>query len=112
MGYFMERNSIPRSILVAGGGTAGWMTAVFLQRIFEELSEDQPSISLIESEVKGAIGVGEATVHTLRQFLRALSVPEGEFMSKTDATLKHGILFRDWAELPNGSKRGIRSCDP
>lgn len=85
-----------RSILVVGGGTAGWLAAAYLQRILGSNPESPVQIHLVESAEIGTIGVGEATVPTLRQILRVLDIPESLLFAEADATLKNGIRFVGW----------------
>ena len=59
-----------QNILTVGGGTAGWVTATFLNRY---LDPEFCRITLVESAAIGTIGVGEATVQPLVGFLRAMS---------------------------------------
>lgn len=81
------------SILIVGGGTAGWMTALYLS---SRLSANV-NISLVESQDIGTIGVGEGSTPYLKQFFESLNIPEDEWMSQTDATYKSGIRFDDWS---------------
>lgn len=85
-----------KSVLIVGGGTAGWMTAAALANKFAGLPI---SIQLVESEAIGTVGVGEATVPHIRFFNRALGIDEAEFMRRTKATFKLGIEFRDWGRI-------------
>ncbi len=82
------------SIVIVGGGTAGWMTAAFLSKW---LDQTPIQLNLIESEQIGTIGVGEATVPGIHQFIRDLDIKESEFIKATNATFKLGIEFKDWA---------------
>lgn len=85
-----------RSILIVGGGTAGWMAAAYLQRILGNNPDAPVAIRLVESADIGTIGVGEATVPTLRNMMRVLDIPETMLFSDADATLKNGIRFVGW----------------
>ena len=83
------------SLLIVGGGSAGWITALYLQQYFNK-SGQKIAISLIESPQQGPIGVGEATVHSIRFLFAALGLDERELMRETNATLKLGIMFNNW----------------
>ncbi|MEL6687929.1 MAG: tryptophan halogenase family protein [Pseudomonadota bacterium] len=84
------------SVCILGGGTAGWMTAAALAHKFQATDL---SISLVESEQIGTIGVGEATLPHIRFFNQALGIDEATFMQATRATFKLGIEFCDWSEI-------------
>jgi tryptophan 7-halogenase len=85
-------------IVILGGGTAGWMTAAYLSHW---LAPTNISVTLVESDQIGAIGVGEATVPAIHEFLRALGINEAEFIAATQATFKLGIEFEGWATADN-----------
>lgn len=82
------------TVVIVGGGTAGWMTAA---AITSALPPGRVSVRLIESEAIGIIGVGEATLPHLRQFNDNIGVDEAAFMRETRATFKLGIEFVNWA---------------
>lgn len=84
---------IPKSIVIVGGGTAGWMTANLMMHHWRDLGV---SITLIESSEIGTIGVGEGSTPFLRQFFETLGIQESEWMPSCDATFKCGISFPDW----------------
>lgn len=84
-----------KSMLIVGGGSAGWITALYLQKYFNQQGQTL-NITLLESAHQGPIGVGEATVHSIRFLFAALDLNEQELMRETNATLKLGIMFRNW----------------
>jgi len=87
----------PRSVIILGGGTAGWMTANLLHRRW---SEDGTEISLIESSAIGIIGVGEGSTPQLKAFFDTLGIAESEWMPRCNATYKAGIEFAGWSDRP------------
>lgn len=89
-----------RSILIVGGGTAGWLTAAYLAKALRVTDQAHLDITVLESPEIGIVGVGEATFPTIRNTLRFLGVDEARFIRETSATFKQGIRFVDWAEAP------------
>lgn len=87
-----------RSILIVGGGTAGWMSAAILSRF---LDPSRCAITLVESEEIGIVGVGEATVPLIQHFNGVLGIDENQFVAATNGSFKLGIEFRDWGETGN-----------
>jgi tryptophan halogenase len=89
-----------RSILIVGGGTAGWLTAAYLAKYLELSDDGRLQITLLESPDIGIIGVGEGTFPTIRNTLKFLGIDERRFIRETSATFKQGIKFTDWARAP------------
>ncbi len=86
---------------IVGGGSAGWMAAIYLNRYFNREVQNY-QINVIESPDIGIIGVGEATVHSIRFFFGAMGLDEAELMAETNATVKSGIMFRNWMKPVEG----------
>jgi tryptophan 7-halogenase len=82
-------------VVIAGGGTAGWLTAFSLVKRLGALLD----ITLVESDLIGTVGVGEATIPTIKSFHNLMEIDEREFMAATQATFKLGIYFDHWANI-------------
>lgn len=79
------------NIIVVGGGTAGWMTSLYLQK-----SLPNSKITVIESEEIGILGAGEGTTPHFVNFLDFLNIPISRLIKDASATLKNGIKFTNW----------------
>lgn len=94
LGEIMESGKRTRFVIV-GGGTAGWIAAMMLQRHSKDngLPID---ITVVESSKIPTIGVGEGTTAVFRQILYELKIDEVQFVRETEATVKFGIRHKDW----------------
>src|ERR1051325_6984099 len=81
-----------RSVVIAGGGTAGWIAAAALVRVLGP----RMTITLVESSQNGIVGVGEATIPAIAGFNRMVKIDEDDFLRHTQGTFKLGIEFVDW----------------
>jgi tryptophan 7-halogenase len=81
-----------RKVVIAGGGTAGWLAACALAHQFR----DRLDITLVESEQIGTVGVGESTVPPIRTFHRFVQIDEQAFLRAVSGTFKLSILFEHW----------------
>lgn len=83
-----------KRVVIAGGGTAGWMAAAAISRVLGKTLD----ITLVESEEIGTVGVGEATIPTLLSFHRMIDINEQAYMSAVQGTIKLGISFENWLD--------------
>jgi tryptophan halogenase len=84
-----------RKVVIAGGGTAGWMAAAALAKTMGKVLD----ITLVESDQIGTVGVGEATIPPLITYLRLLDIKEQDFMAACQGTFKLGISFENWRDV-------------
>jgi tryptophan halogenase len=88
-------SSAIKNVVIAGGGTAGWMAAA----AFGKLLGKNLNITLVESDLIPTVGVGEATIPTLHIFHDLLKIKESDVMKATNATFKLGISFENWRDV-------------
>ncbi|MGS0497149.1 tryptophan halogenase family protein [Pseudoalteromonas mariniglutinosa] len=86
------QNKQIKDVVIAGGGTAGWITAALLNKVLGKVV----NITLVESEQIGTVGVGEASIPPIQHLNAALGIRENEFIKATQATIKLGIEFENW----------------
>jgi tryptophan halogenase len=81
-----------KKIVIVGGGAAGWLSALYVQKLYK----DSADIILIESEDIGILGAGEGSVPSFIGFLTELGINTYDFILKTNSTHKIGIDFKNW----------------
>jgi flavin-dependent dehydrogenase len=80
-----------KNIVIIGGGSAGWMTAATLSKLFPN-----KTISLVESPNIPTVGVGESTIQGINVWLNLLGIKDTDFMEHCDATYKLSIKFENF----------------
>ena len=80
-----------KSILIVGGGSAGWMTAATLLKQFPD-----KKITLIESKNIATVGVGESTIGGIKAWTNWLGIDDKHFLKHTDGSYKLSIKFTDF----------------
>lgn len=81
-----------KRVVIAGGGTAGWLAASLMKKVLGKVVD----ITLVESEAIGTVGVGEATIPPIRLVNQVLGIDEAQFLHDTKATIKLAIRFENW----------------
>ena len=81
-----------KKVVIVGGGTAGWLTALYAQRFWK-----MDDITLIESSKIGILGAGEGSTPNFPGIIADLGIDENDFIIKTDTVLKKGIDFVNWS---------------
>ena len=92
----MNTNS---KVVILGGGTAGWLTALFVQRNWP-----QTNVTVIENPKKPPIIAGESGNTTFTVLLKHLKIDVNHFMRKVNATPKLGGRFTE------RNRHAIYSC--
>ena len=87
------RNIQVNNIVIVGGGSSGWLTAIFLLRFNSSLN-----VTLIESDKISHIGVGESTQPAVSNFLNFIGYPQTDWMPHANATYKFGVMFNGWSD--------------
>lgn len=85
-----------RSVVIVGGGSAGWMAAAYLDAALNRGGRKVAEISLVESPDVPRIGVGEATIPSINHILAVIGIDERDFMRRVDGTFKQSIKFVNW----------------
>jgi len=80
-----------KEIVVVGGGTAGWLTALYAKKVFPK-----QNVTVIQSKDIGILGAGEGSVPKLINLLDLLEIPVAHLVRDCDATIKNGIKFTNW----------------
>ena len=83
-----------KSIIVVGGGTAGWMSACYM-------AKQGFNVTLVESPNVPTIGVGESCLPGLAIFCNELGLNEEEWMPEANARYKLGIFHNNWLRKEN-----------
>lgn len=88
-------NKGPARVVILGGGTAGWMSAMLFH---QHWGTSGSTVTLVESKDIGIVGVGEGSTPQFKHFFDRMGIDEAEWMPACNATYKTGIEFVDWSD--------------
>lgn len=84
-------------IVILGGGTAGWLAALFLSK-----NHPDKDITVLASSKIGVIGAGEGVTGELMDVVAGyygdFGIDPEEFFRETSAMPKYGIMHKDWTD--------------
>jgi tryptophan halogenase len=80
-----------KKIVIVGGGTSGWLTALVVNKFWENTD-----ITLIESSKTGILGAGEGGTPNFGRILSMLEINQDEFYAETKSTIKIGLNLHNW----------------
>ena len=89
--YTMGKKVMTKNIVVVGGGSAGWLTALTAKKKYPKAN-----VTVIESKDIGILGAGEGSTPYLPAFLETLDISFEDLVKNCDATIKNGIRFTNW----------------
>lgn len=78
-------------VVIIGGGTAGWATALSVQKFW-----DDTDVTLIESSKIGILGAGEGGTTNFGLFIKLLDINIEDFLENTGSTIKDGLKLLNW----------------
>jgi tryptophan halogenase len=80
-----------KNIVIIGGGTAGWLTALVVNKFWKNTN-----VTLVESSKIGILGAGEGSTSNFGKMLMLLDIDQKDFFIKTGATVKKGLELINW----------------
>lgn len=93
----MKKNCPIQKITILGGGSSGWMSALYLANQLNLKSNKKIKLTVIESSEIPTVGVGEGTLPPMQDYFKACAVNEDEWVNFCNATYKLGIKHVNWS---------------
>lgn len=91
-------NDSNNSVVIVGGGTAGWLTAGVIAAHHKSNDPNALNITLVESSDIPTVGVGEGTWPTMKNTVRQIGIKESDLFKHCFAAFKQGGKFVDWVQ--------------
>jgi len=80
-----------KNVVIIGGGTAGWLTSLVVNKFWKDTN-----VTLVESSKIGILGAGEGGTSNFGKMLSLLDINQNEFFEKTKSTVKGGLHLYNW----------------
>lgn len=80
-----------KNLVIIGGGTAGWLTALVVNKFWKNTN-----VTLIESSKIGILGAGEGGTSNFGKMLSLLDINQQKFFDRTKSTVKGGLHLYNW----------------
>jgi len=96
-----------KKIVIIGGGTAGWLTAMVVNKFWKDTE-----VTLIESSKIGILGAGEGSTPNFGRILSLLEINQKDFYTKTKSTIKNGLHLYNWTGKNELSKHLFSGNEP
>jgi tryptophan halogenase len=96
-----------KKVVIIGGGTAGWLTALAVNKFWKNTN-----VTLIESSKIGILGAGEGGTPNFGKMLSLLNINQKEFFKRTKSTVKGGLHLYNWTGQNELSKHLFFGDEP
>jgi tryptophan halogenase len=80
-------------LTIIGGGSAGWMSALFLKKRYPHFD-----ITVVNSSKLDILGAGEGTVGNSNYAFEYMELDPFEFIKRTKSSIKTGVKFTGWSK--------------
>ncbi|MBA9066529.1 tryptophan halogenase [Methylobacterium sp. RAS18] len=106
---FRSERSAPPRLVVAGGGPAGWMAALYLKRVLRRAGW---TVTLVGSAPAAGASAALATRPAFTRFLKGFGIDEAIFMRRCAATYRLASRYDDWFAEGQGHWHPFGACGP
>lgn len=89
------------TITIAGGGLAGWMSALYLSSFFSNKKQKLCKISVVDCTIADSLSMYMIAPPHFNKYLARLGMSEEEFMNFCEGTFHSGKKYQNWNDNPN-----------